>query len=118
MNQLQSTAEQQRVLAKAVMNVANQLNLTPVQLSELLGLDPASITQTEALPELDPQTETGQRAMFLVQIFKRLYVMTGGDSAWMQQFMHTRNQVSNGIPVEKMGCLDGMRNILAVLEMQ
>ncbi|MHA3053517.1 antitoxin Xre-like helix-turn-helix domain-containing protein [Acinetobacter sp. ANC 4640] len=118
MNQLQSTAEQQRVLAKAVMNVATQLNLTPVQLSELLGLDPASITQTEALPELDPQTETGQRAMFLVQIFKRLYAMTGGDSAWMQQFMHTRNQVSNGIPIEQMGCLDGMKNILAVLEMQ
>lgn len=118
MNQFDQPAEQQRVLAKAVMNVATQLNLTPVQLSELLGLDPVTLTQQEALNELDPKTEAGQRAMFLVQIFKRLFAMTGGDAVWMQQFMHTRNQVSNGIPVEQMKSLDGMRNILAVLEMQ
>ncbi|PVZ78613.1 DUF2384 domain-containing protein [Serratia sp. S1B] len=118
MNQLQSTAEQQRILAKAVMNVANQLNLSPAQLSDILGLDPTTITQPDALPELDPQAEAGQRAMFLVQIFKRLSAMTGGDSIWMQQFMHTRNQISNGIPIEQMNSLDGMRNILAVLEMQ
>ena len=117
MNQLQSSAEQ-RVLAKAVMNVATQLNLSSVQLSDILGLDPVTLTQQEALPELDPQTETGQRAMLLVQIFKRLFAMTGGDAVWMQQFIHTRNQVSNGIPVEQMKSLDGMRNILAVLEMQ
>jgi hypothetical protein len=36
----------------------------------------------------------------------------------MQYFMHAQNLVSNGIPVEQMSCLDGMKNILAVLEMQ
>lgn len=118
MSRLEVTTEQERVLAKAVMNVTTQLNLTHVQLAEILGLDPASLAQLEALPELDPHTETGQRAIYLVQIFKRLFAMTGGDAVWMQQFMHTRNQVSNGIPVEQMKSLDGMRNILAVLEMQ
>ncbi|ENV48812.1 hypothetical protein P255_02870 [Acinetobacter brisouii CIP 110357] len=118
MNRLEATAEQQRVLAKAVMNVTTQLNLTHVQLAEILGLDPLSMAQLEALPELDPHTETGQRAMFLVQIFKRLFAMTGGDAVWMQQFIHTRNQVSNGIPVEQMKSLDGMKNILAFLNMQ
>lgn len=82
MNQLQSSTEQ-RVLAKAVMNVATQLNLSSIQLAEILGLDPASLAQREALPELDPQTESGQRAMYLVQIFKRLFAMTGGDAVWM-----------------------------------
>ena len=94
------------------------VNLTHVQLAEILGLDPLSMAQLEALPELDPHTETGQRAMFLVQIFKRLFAMTGGDAVWMQQFIHTRNQVSNGIPVEQMKSLDGMKNILAFLNMQ
>ncbi|WP_111895310.1 antitoxin Xre-like helix-turn-helix domain-containing protein [Acinetobacter sp. MB5] len=118
MSRLEVTTEQERVLAKAVMNVATQLNLSSIQLAEILGLDPASITQPEALPELDPHTETGQRAMYLVQIFKRLFAMTGGDAVWMQQFMHTRNQVSNGIPVKQMKRLDGMKNILAFLNMQ
>lgn len=118
MNRLEATAEQQRGLAKAVMNVATQLNLSSIQLAEILGLDSTSLSQLEALPELDPQTESGQRAMFLVQIFKRLFAMTGGDAVWMQNFMHTRNQVSNGIPVEQMKSLDGMKNILAFLNMQ
>ncbi|MCG2574937.1 hypothetical protein LVY74_15450 [Acinetobacter sp. ME22] len=117
MNRLEPTAEQ-RVLAKAVMNVATQLNLSSVQLSDILGLDPASITQPEALPELDPHTETGQRAMYLVQIFKRLFAMTGGDAVWMQQFMQSPNQMTHGIPMQQMKRLDGMKNILAFLNMQ
>ena len=118
MNRLEATAEQQRGLAKAVMNVATQLNLSSIQLAEILDLDSASLAQLEALPELDPQTETGQRAMFLVQIFKRLFAMTGGDAVWMQQFMQSPNQMTHGIPMQQMNSLDGMRNILAVLEMQ
>lgn len=117
MNRLEPTAEQ-RVLAKAVMNVATQLNLSSVQLSELLGLDPVTLTQQEALPELDPHTETGQRAMFLVQIFKRLFAMTGGDAVWMQQFMQSPNQMTHGIPMQQMKSLDGMKNILVFLNMQ
>ncbi|MHA3093186.1 antitoxin Xre/MbcA/ParS toxin-binding domain-containing protein [Acinetobacter brisouii] len=117
MNRLEPTAEQ-RVLAKAVMNVATQLNLSSVQLAEILDLDSASLAQLEALPELDPQTEAGQRAMFLVQIFKRLFATTGGDAVWMQQFMQSPNQMTHGIPMQQMKSLDGMRNILAVLEMQ
>lgn len=118
MHQLQSTAEQERVLAKAVMNVATQLNLSSVQLSDILGLDPVTLTQQEALNELDPQTEAGQRAMFLVQIFKRLFATTGGDAVWMQQFMQSPNQMTHGIPVEQMKSLNGMKNILAFLNMQ
>lgn len=119
MDRLEPTAEQQWVLAKAIINVVTQLNLFPTQLSDILDLDTATITQPDALlPELNPQPEAGQRAILLVDIFKRFYVMASGDLAQMQYFMHAQNLVSNGIPVEQMSCLDGMKNILAVLEMQ
>lgn len=69
MNRLEATAEQQRVLAKAVMNVTTQLNLTHVQLAEILGLDPLSMAQLEALvllagpclKDLDPVSLRAER---------------------------------------------------------
>ncbi|MHA3084170.1 hypothetical protein ACX1NX_13620 [Acinetobacter sp. ANC 5383] len=50
--------------------------------------------------------------MYLVQIFKRFYVMASGDLVWMQYFMHVQKHITNGISVEQMSRLDGMKNYL------
>lgn len=86
------------VLAKAVLNTAKKLGLCDDQLCKVLGVDYSMIQQ---LKTLDPSSEPGERALILIQIFRSVYALSGGNAEWIQRFMKSPNRMTGGIPIEQ-----------------
>lgn len=84
------------VLAKAVLAAAEQLGLTQDQLALTLNID--SVTILGALA-LDPTSKQGELALILIRITTSLDALTGGDTAWMQNFMKSPNKLISKHPL-------------------
>lgn len=100
------------VLAKAVLNAAEQLNLDTESLSVILGIN----LRLSNKPELEPTSEPGNRAILLIRIYRSLYALTGGDLDWMQHFMKSPNTATGGIPSEQVKTYAGLLKVLQFLD--
>lgn len=69
---------------------------------------------TKGIIELD-STE-GERALYIIDIAKKLSLLTSGDKDWMQAFMHSDNQGTGGIPAKQIGTLDGLVKIVRYVD--
>lgn len=110
--QLKATPDKAAVLGKALLNSANQLGLKPTELGAALGLHRSGISRLKSNPSLDPASKQGEIAMMIIRITRALHALTGGDSAWMQHFMHTPNKETGGIPAEQIATLTGLTTVL------
>ena len=97
-----------KVLAKAVLNTAKKLGLESNQLAKVLDVDHATILQLKAL---DPESEQGERALILIQIFRSLYALSGGNANWIQRFMKSPNRMTCGIPIEQVQDETGLMKV-------
>ena len=66
--------------------------------------------------ELDPTSKQGELALTLIHITISLDALTGGDTAWMQQFMKSPNKLIGGIPIEQIHNPQGLASVLELVE--
>jgi len=104
--------DRKTVLAKAVLKAAEQLGLDQDSLSVIIGTDLRSSNKLE----LDPDSEPGNRAIFLIRIYRSLYALNGGNLAWMQRFMKSPNRATGGIPSEQIKTYTGLLKVLRFLD--
>lgn len=73
-NVTQSNVESKVVLAKSLLNTADQLGLKEAQLASVIGVHCDTISSFKANPELDPATKQGELAIFsLIFIVQYMY---------------------------------------------
>ncbi len=100
------------VLAKAVLNAADQLGLKQAELAAVLGIHRTAISRLKQNPALDPKSKQGELALLLIRIARALFALTGGDKDWIKHFMHNPNQVTGGVPVKQMETIQGLMQVL------
>lgn len=108
--------DEKTVLAKAVLNVAENLGLESVHLEMVLGMNYISISQLKQDVELEPTSKPGQKALLLINLFQSLYSLSGGDTDWMRSFMYTYNGVTGGIPNEQIQSEAGLVKVTQTLQ--
>ncbi|QER39575.1 DUF2384 domain-containing protein [Acinetobacter suaedae] len=113
---LKQPADKKVVLAKAVLNAAEQLDLKQIQLAAILGVHRTAISRLKNNPELDPASKQGELALLLIRLSRALYALTGGDTDWMRHFMNTPNRVTGGIPVEQIESISGLVSVLQFVD--
>lgn len=113
---LKQPVEQSVVLAKAVLNAAEQLGLKQAQLAAILGVHRTAISRLKGKPELDPASKQGELALLLIRLYRALYALTGGDADWMRHFMNTPNRVTGGIPVQQIESISGLVSVLQFVD--
>lgn len=113
---LKQPVDKKVVLAKAVLNVATQLDLKQAQLAAILGVHRTAISRLKGNPELDPSSKQGEIALLLIRISRALYALTGGDIEWMRHFMNTPNRVTGGIPVKQIESISGLVAVLQFVD--
>ena len=107
---LQPTRE--TVLAKAVLNAAEQMGLNQSELGAVLGVHRTAISRLKQKPVLDPNSKQGELALLFIRIARALLALTGDDKDWAKHFMRTPNKVTNGIPVEQITSIQGLITVL------
>lgn len=104
------------VLATAVLNVADQLDLKQAQLGAVLGMQRTAISRMKSKPELDPESKQGELAVMLIRIYRALFSLMGGDLEWMRHFMKSHNKVTGGIPQEQIQTVVGLMSVLQFVD--
>jgi len=114
LKQLKPTPE--FVLAKAVLNAAEQLGLKQAELAAVLGIHRTAISRLKQKQSLDPLSKQGEIALLLVRIARALFALTGGDKEWIKHFMHTHNNVTGDIPAKQIKSIQGLMTVLQFVD--
>ena len=104
------------VLAKAVLNAADQLGLKQAELAAVLGLHRTTISRLKQNPNLEPKSKQGELALLLIRIARALFALTGGDQEWIKHFMHSPNQVTGGVPARQIESIQGLIQVLQFVD--
>jgi len=104
------------VLAKAVLKVSEQLELTQQDLANVLGVHRTYISRLKQNPRLNPSSKQGELALMLIRVARSLYALTDGDEVWIRRFMHSPNSVTNGIPAKQIETIQGLTTVLRYVD--
>jgi len=113
---IQQAPEPATVLAKALLNAAEQLGLKQAELGAILGLDRTGISRLKQNPSLDPNSKKGELALLVIRIARALFALTGGDKEWIKHFMHNPNKVTGGIPAKQMETIQGLIQVMQFVD--
>ena len=108
--------EPNAVLAKAVLNAAEQLGLKQGNLAAVLGIHRTAISRLKQNPDINPTSKEGELALLLVRLARALFALTGGDRDWIQHFMNSPNKVTGGIPAQQIARIEGLIRVLQFVD--
>ncbi|MGY5394523.1 antitoxin Xre/MbcA/ParS toxin-binding domain-containing protein [Acinetobacter sp. NigerLNRRAM0016] len=54
----------------------------------------------------------GELAILLIDIYRAVYVLSGGDSEWIHYFMNSYNEATKGVPIEQIQTISGLTTVL------
>jgi DNA-binding XRE family transcriptional regulator len=104
------------VLAKAVLNAADQLGLKQAELAQVLGIHRTAVSRLKHNLSLDPATKQGELALLLIRVARAVFALAGGDAAWIKHFMHTPNRVTGGVPAQQVQSIQGLMQVLQFVD--
>jgi len=113
---VQPRPTQETVLAKAVLNAAEQLGLKQAELAAVLGVHRTAISRLKQNKSLDPLSKQGEIALLVVRIARALFALTGGDLEWIKHFMHTHNKVTGDIPAKQIQSIQGLMTVVQFVD--
>lgn len=104
------------VLAKALLNAAQQLGLNQAELAQVLGVHRTAISRLKQQLSLDPSSKQGELALLLIRLARALFAVTGGDPVWMRHFMQSPNQITGQIPAQQIHSIQGLVTVVQFLD--
>lgn len=105
-----------KVLAKAVLRAASQLDMNQSELGAVLGMHRTAVSRLGRNGALDPESKQGELALLLVRLARALFALAGGDSEWMRHFMRSENVVTGGVPVQQVTTIQGLVSVLTFVD--
>lgn len=109
---------QAEVLAKAVRNAAERLQINQTQLGRILGLSKASVSRMGqgAFP-LAPDSKPGELGLLLVRLYRSLDSIVGTDAA-ARAWLAGSNRALNARPLDLLQTIPGLVRVVDYLDAQ
>ena len=95
------------VLMKAFNNACDVLRLGIQERAQLLGVNRATLNRN-AQRGFSPESKTAELQLQLIRLYRSLYAIAGGDSAFMSHWFKTDNTALNGVPASICLKIDGL----------
>ena len=113
---IQPAPEPKAVLAKALLNAAEQMGLKQAELAGALGVHRTAISRLKQNPSLDPASKQGELALLIIRIARSVSSLSGGDQDWVRHFMHNPNKLTGGIPKQQIQSVQGLVTVLQLVD--
>lgn len=111
------SAEQGRVVTKAVIAAADRLGLNAARMADILGVSAPSVSRMKKLDFLlDPGSKSFELAVLLIRVFRSLDAIVGGDEAVARAWLKNHNDVLAAAPADKLTTITGLLDVLAYLD--
>ena len=109
------SADQGRVIAKAVFNASQRLGLSQRELGRVLGVSDAVVSRMKggAAPLSGKPFEL---AACLVRVFRSLDAIAGGDPDTIRGWMRNENADLAGVPRERIASAPGLVDVMNYLD--
>ena len=108
--------DKKKVLAKAFLNVSNQLNLNQTQIAAIIEISIAVVIQLQTEMNIDPISKQGELALLIIKLFRTLHNLSGGYLDWIRHFLESKNRVTGGIPIKQIETERGLVSVLQFVE--
>lgn len=105
-----------RVVAKALLNVKDELGLSSETLGRIIGTDASTISRIRKKGDMQ-DNKSLEAALLLIRVYRSLYAMVGGSIPAMKHWLTTGNLDFNGdCPLECMKSLTGLVEVVQYLD--
>ncbi len=100
---------EQTVLHKALLRLAERLNINQKQLAQIIGLSETSASRLyHGQKTLNPHTKAGELALLLIRLYRSLDAILGGDEENCRRWFHQYNYHLNGVPLDLITQVQGL----------
>ena len=100
-------ADKAAVLMKAFNNACDELGISAVDKSSMLGVN-ASTLSRNALKGFSPESKTGELQLHFIRLYRSLFAIAGGDAEFMRHWYATHNNALNGVPAVLCLSIEGL----------
>lgn len=104
------------VLAKAVLNAAERLELRQRHLAAILGASEASVSRLVRGRGIDPSSKEGELALLFLRVYRSLDTLMGGDDERARAWLAAQNDHLGGVPAERMTSVQGLVDVVQYLD--
>lgn len=106
-----------RLVTRAVVNAADNLGLTSVQLARVIGASEATVSRMRhGRAALSPAHKHWELALLLIRLYRSLDAICAGDSAVVRAWMRGYNRDLGGVPAEQINRVQGLTATLAYVD--
>lgn len=114
-------SDRDRVLTKAILNLAAAYGLTGKELGEIIGLSASSVTRLHKAPEnklklISENSKEGELSLLLIRLYRSLNAMVGNDSVKAKAWLEAENDYFSNKPIEHIKRVDGLVEVVNYLD--
>ncbi|WP_298626270.1 antitoxin Xre/MbcA/ParS toxin-binding domain-containing protein [uncultured Legionella sp.] len=109
--------KEERVLTKAVSNLAKFYSLTGKDLSKIIGISESSASRiNQGTKFISPHTKEGEMALLLLRVYRSLNAMVGNNHEKAKLWLNSQNKYFKNIPIDEMKTIQGLIGVLNYLD--
>lgn len=114
---LKNDQEKDRVLTKALLNLAKFYSLTGKDLHQILGVSESTITRlNQAKAFISPSTKEGEIALLLLRVYRGLNSLLGNNHEKAKLWLNSHNKYFNKKPVEQLKSVVGLVEVVNYID--
>lgn len=118
-------ADPKQVITKAVIRLAENLQLTRQELSNIIGVSEPTLSRifatqtkiTEKPTLLDPADKAGELSILLIRLYVQLDAIFGGNLMQCRLWLRSENTHLNAVPIDLLSSIEGLTTTIRYLEM-
>lgn len=109
--------KEERVLTKAVSNLAKLYSLSGKDLSKIIGISESSASRiSQGTKLISPHTKEGEIALLLLRIYRSLNAMVGNNHEKAKLWLNSQNKYFRNKPIEEIKTIPGLISVLNYLD--
>lgn len=105
-----TSEDEKLVLTKALIRMAERLDLSRWELSVIIGRSEPSLSRTFTKSKfyVDPSTKEGQLAILLLRLYRSLDTLFGGNTKQCQMWLRNKNKHLSSTPIQLIQSIEGL----------
>lgn len=110
-------SDKERVLKKALIRVADKLELSRREIGAIIGISEASLSRLyDDKRSIDPHSKEGELALMLLRLFRSLDTLFGGNEAQCRLWFRNQNSHLGNTPAELVQSVQGLITVIIYLD--
>ncbi len=109
--------QKDRVLTKAILNLANFYDLTGKDLHQIIGISESTITRlNQGKAFISPTTKEGEIALLLLRVYRGLNSLMGTNHDKAKLWLNSYNKYFNKKPIDQLKSLTGLVDVVSYID--